>query len=1169
MKQKIFLTIAAYFLLLSFQKTKAQCPNSAPFTITDFGGGLYQFTSSTIPPSGNAFSYWNFGDGNSGYGSSVTHQYSFNGAYIVTHTAYDSLNTSWCGFSLQTVGVTNTNCNIDPEFTFNNFAGTNSFQFVDGSVDNSMGGSGIVSYYWNFGDGNSSTVQSPVHTYSVNGDYLVCLTVTNNLGCTDTICHTVNASNACSFEPIIVVSNPSFGVYIANYTWTGLYTPGSFLWTGPMGEQSTQPTPTFVVTPPGTYSICLELTDNNGCVAWACDTIVVANPNCNMTVAYSAAPVSGNSFNFTTTVSGGTGPYSYFWNFGDGNTQTTTQSVTIHQYSVPTVYTPCVTVTDANGCTAQYCQVVTVSGVNCSSLVATCFSQFNTVNSYQLISQATGGTAPYTYNWTINGGTPSVATGSQVSVTFTAPGTYQAICVVTDANGCNYTCVTTIVVQQSTCSLNYTAYNWSGSSYLYPNYTGNPTTLTVDWGDGTAPESYPLPISANTPTHNYPVTGTYNLCAWISGNGCSDTLCTSFFACNDTLDFTYTSIGNSYTFFIEDYNPSNIYYWQIGSSYFTATSDSVNFDFSFGGEQWVCLTQQGQCYDSICQTINITLQNADTISGYLWNDENGNGLWDTGETAITNGYVYLCAASNPQNCQWQYVDANGFYQFIVAPGTYTLTSSYWAQNTVQTYPYNPTTYTFTSTGGQNISGFNFGYQNQSVIICGVVYNDANGNGMQDSGENGVPNTYVKINGYWYYTNSNGQYSATLTSGTYNIIYNNAPTGYAVTEPSGANSYVVDATQIGQTYCGNDFGIYADPSLQNLCVDIIPYTTVTPGFPAWYYIKYCNYGAFAMNGTVTFHWDAGLISTGTGDFSVFPTTLDIANHTATWNFTNLQPGECKYIYVDLTASTSLVLGTNTVEFVMIDPLTGDAYPLNNMDTVHQVVVGSWDPNAKEVSPGVGPEGYVHPNTKLNYTIHFQNMGTAPAVNVIVIDTLSNLLDWNSFTMTGASHNYTVEFDQSNGVAIWYFNNIMLPDSGADYQGSMGFIKFSINQDANLTDGTIIENFGDIYFDFNEPVRTNTAISTINKNLSVEPLDVTELVSVFPNPVHDAAIFLNKSTNGGELHIVIRNVVGQVVENAVIQKSGAYRFNRNNLPSGIYMYEVIGADGKTATGKIMLD
>jgi hypothetical protein len=47
------------------------------------------------------------------------------------------------------------------------------------------------------------------------------------------------------------------------------------------------------------------------------------------------------------------------------------------------------------------------------------------------------------------------------------------------------------------------------------------------------------------------------------------------------------------------------------------------------------------------------------------------------------------------------------------------------------------------------------------------------------------------------------------------------------------------------------------------------------------------------------------------------------------------------------------------------------------------------------------------------------------------------------------------------------------------------------------------------------------------------------------------------------------VGQVVENAVIQKSGAYRFNRNNLLSGVYLYEVIGADGKTATGKIILD
>jgi uncharacterized repeat protein (TIGR01451 family) len=1337
MKYFLYLLISFGIFSLISLRSNAQCPNSAPFTITDLGGGFYQFTSFATTPSGNGFEYWNFGDNNTGSGNSIIHLYSTNGVFTPSLTVYDSLNTLWCGYSVQTITVNLGPCNLDADFYYNINPTSNEVFFGNMSIDSTSSGNTEITYIWSFGDGNSSVETNPTHNYVSNGTYTVCLVATNNLGCQDTMCYDITVANGCSFTPVITISNPSDYIYVANYTWSGQYNAGSVLWTGPFGLQSTSPVTTFTITVPGEYLICLELTDSSGCTAGTCDTVTVP-PFCNLTADFSVVQQGVTAITLQAATTSGTAPYSYFWDFGDGQTFTNTSNFATHTYLNPGTYTVCLTITDASGCSAVYCNPIdinscasfvgtcfaqpvndstyvfnsignggtppysynwtfqggspstsstaattvmfnnpgtyigtvvitdalgciwtcnssiTVPATNCqmnvsytyvqngtvinfvpgfssqgtppylyqwsfgdgqsssssmpniahtytspglynacltvtdaagcsssfcdtvsisnpcSSLIATCSNNYLGNGAYQFFTAATNGTPPYTYSWTINGGSPSTSSQSTINSSFTVAGTYTAVCVITDASGCSYTCTSIITYQPDNCALTFTAFNQAGVTNFYGYYSTNPELLSINWGDGTPIETYPNPVNGNMITHSYAVTGNYTICAWITTPTCSDTLCQNIFACAQNMDFSYSVNGNSYTFNILNYDSNAVYYWNIdGGAFITATSDSLVYEFSFGGSNSVCLSQSGQCYDSICYTIDVAIENADTLSGYLWNDTNGNGLWDIGETAITSGFVYICSSSNPQNCQWQYVDNTGYYQFIVAPGSYSITSYYYGTNIVQTYPYNPTSYSVTTTGGQNISGFNFGYQNQSVIICGVVYNDTNGNGMQDSGENGVPNTYVKINGYWYYTNSNGQYSATLTSGTYNIIYNNAPTGYAVTEPSGANSYVVNASQIGQTYCGNDFGIYADPTLQNLCIDIIPYTTVTPGFPAWYYIKYCNYGAFAMNGTVTFHWDEGLISTGSGDFSVAPSTLDIANQTATWNFSNLQPGECKTIFVDLTASTSLVLGSNTVEFVMIDPITGDAYPINNIDTTHQVVVGSWDPNAKEVSPGVGPEGYVYPNTKLNYTIHFQNMGTAPAVNVIVIDTLSNLLDWNSFTMTGASHNYTVEFDQSNGIAVWYFNNIMLPDSGADYQGSMGFLQFSINQQANLVDGTVIPNFGDIYFDFNEPVRTNTAISTINKSLSVESVSVEHLVTVFPNPMHDAAIFLNKSTNGGELHIVIRNVVGQVVENAVIQKSAAYRFNRNNLPSGIYMYEVIDADGKTATGKIILD
>lgn len=1165
---KTLITLVSLLMTVNF--THAQCPNSAPFTATDLGGGLFQFTSFTNVPSGIGIEHWDFGDGVTASGSPVTHQYSNSGVVTVTLTVYDSLNTWWCATTSQVITV-NSICNIQAQFSYTNL-GNSQVQFTQTSVDNTPGSAGIVSTFWNFAPGQFSDITNPTHFFNAQGIYPVCMTVTNSIGCIDTVCtNVVVSNNACNFFPVLNIINQGNGNYVATYNWVGNFQFGSAIWNASNGQSFASPTALFNFNSPGIYDICLTMTDASGCVAVECDTAIITPANCSLVSTFTYTAGGPNTVNLFAAASGGTPPYQYLWNFGNGQIQTTNLTSTAYANNTPGTYLICLTVTDALGCTSQYCGNVVIQSNNCSNLTAICNAQLTSIQTVNYTVTPNGGTPPYSFNWQFSGGNPTSSTLQNPMVFYAAPGTYQGIVIVTDAAGCNFTCVANVEIPSgNSCSLILNPYNWQGISYLFFSINGaNPSQIHVNWGDGTPVESYNLPVSNNYVMHMYPASGNYELCAWINDGTCTDTTCTIFYACLDEANFTYTNNGNnSYTFTIQDYNPSNQYFWTIGNSYIAATGPSTNFDFTFGGPQNVCLQMQGLCFDSTCYSINVELVNPDTISGYLWNDVNGNGLWDSGEPALTSGYVYLCSATNPQNCLWGWVDSNGHYQFIVAAGSYTLTSNYWAQNTIQTYPYNPTTYSFTTNGGQNISGFNFGYQNQSIIICGVVYYDTNGNGVQDAGESGVANTHVKINGIWYYTNNNGQYHANVTAGNYTITYTNTPAGFSITQPS-SGTYSVNATQIGQTYCNNNFGIYADPSLQNLTIDIIPYTTVTPGFPAWYYIKYCNNGVFSMNGTVTFQWDAGLNATGSSNFSVSPTTLNIAGHTATWDFNNLQPGECKYIFVNLVASTSLVLGSNTVELAMIEPIMGDAFPLNNVDTLHQVVVGSWDPNAKEVSPGVGPEGYVHPNTKLNYTIHFQNMGTAPAVNIIVIDTLSNLLDWNSLSMHAASHNYTLEFDANTGIAIWYFNNIMLPDSGSDYQGSMGAINFSINQKPNLANGTVINNLADIYFDFNEPVRTNTAKSTINTFVGVEPRFIENLVSVFPNPVHDAAIFLNQSTNGGELHLVIRNVVGQIVENSSIPAKGSYRFNRNNLPSGVYLYEVISRDGKSAQGKLVIE
>jgi hypothetical protein len=144
-----------------------------------------------------------------------------------------------------------------------------------------------------------------------------------------------------------------------------------------------------------------------------------------------------------------------------------------------------------------------------------------------------------------------------------------------------------------------------------------------------------------------------------------------------------------------------------------------------------------------------------------------------------------------------------------------------------------------------------------------------------------------------------------------------------------------------------------------------------------------------------------------------------------------------------------------------------------------IVDSFDPNDKAVSPqGVGSEQYTPTNASLDYVIRFQNTGTDVAYKVVVVDTLSDQLDMRTLQVGAVSHAYKMNVTgKGRPVLTFTFPNINLPDSTADQAGSNGFIQFSIKPKANLAPKTRIENAADIYFDYNEPVRTNTTRNTL--------------------------------------------------------------------------------------------
>jgi hypothetical protein len=167
--------------------------------------------------------------------------------------------------------------------------------------------------------------------------------------------------------------------------------------------------------------------------------------------------------------------------------------------------------------------------------------------------------------------------------------------------------------------------------------------------------------------------------------------------------------------------------------------------------------------------------------------------------------------------------------------------------------------------------------------------------------------------------------------------------------------------------------------------------------------------------------------------------------------------------------------------------------------------SYDPNDKNVFKEQYywnnlmydiPELEVDELDKLTYTIRFQNTGTAPAQNIYIQDTLSANLDWSTFELLSTSHPMFVNH-LGNGILRFEFDNIWLVDSSVSQELSQGYLTYRISENVNCLVGSEIKNTAYIYFDWNDPIITNTTY-----NVNVEKSGLNELnndmLNLFPNP-----------------------------------------------------------------------
>jgi uncharacterized repeat protein (TIGR01451 family) len=240
-----------------------------------------------------------------------------------------------------------------------------------------------------------------------------------------------------------------------------------------------------------------------------------------------------------------------------------------------------------------------------------------------------------------------------------------------------------------------------------------------------------------------------------------------------------------------------------------------------------------------------------------------------------------------------------------------------------------------------------------------------------------------------------------------------------------------------------------------------------------------------------------------------------------------------------------------------------------DTDCHAVVGSYDPNDKAAFPeGVDNEHFIEQNQAIDYQIRFQNTGTDTAFTVVVRDTLDAWLDPASVRLGASSHPYTYTLS-GEGILIFTFHPIALPDSNVNEVASHGFLQFKVAQKRDVPFGTRIENRASIYFDFNAPVLTNAVFHTIGHDfLSVSTKNYGSLpvLNIWPNPAATETIVSLKQQNFVGKTLVMRDLLGRIVSQTPVNQSNT-TIRRNGLPSGVYCIEIRDKHGILAVGKVI--
>ncbi|RKX23148.1 MAG: hypothetical protein DRP35_00200, partial [Candidatus Zixiibacteriota bacterium] len=549
------------------------------------------FTNTSV---GATSQNWDFGDGATSTAENPIHIFNSAGTYTVTLTS-----TNECGSeeSTETIIVTEPTCQADFGTEVTSGCGPFTAYFFDQSDCD------VLAWSWIFGDGGTSTEQNPQHTYVNAGSYDVTLTITYDGG-TDTETKT-NYITVIAPPTSGFTANPTNGNAPLTVDFTD-QSVGATSWSWDFDDGSpavTDQNPTHIFVAGGTYTVTLTSTNECGSEE-STEVITVTEPTCQA--------------DFGTEVTSGCGPFTaYFfdqsdcdvlawsWTFGDGGIST--EQNPQHTYVNAGSYDVTLTITyDGGTDTETKTNYVTVIVPPTSGFTAVP-TNGNAPLTVDFTDQSVGATS---WSWDFNDGSPAVTDQNPTHI-FVAGGTYTVT--LTSTNECGSEESTEVItVTVPGLNADFSAEPLSGCDPLTVEFTdlstGDVTYWLWEFGDGST-------STDQNPTHNYSVSGDYNITLNVIGPADTDVerkLYTFTIIDVPTADFSYvTNPSNNYapvfTDFTDMSSGATSWYWDFGDGSAAVTDQNPQHIYIDSGHFTVTLTVSNGC-GSDTKTAEIVVQ---------------------------------------------------------------------------------------------------------------------------------------------------------------------------------------------------------------------------------------------------------------------------------------------------------------------------------------------------------------------------------------------------------------------------------------------------------------------------------------------------------------------------------------------------------------------------------